>query len=106
MTGVQTCALPISTIGSVQILARDNVRGGHVDVNGLDIIAADARGERERPHGYGVYVINGAFTLWNMQPDERAKSAPTSSESRWDARVPRSAAVVCSSVAPARPAAD
>jgi hypothetical protein len=60
----------VTTIGRVQILARDNVRGGHVDVNGLDIIAADARGEEERPHGYGVYVLHGAFTLWNMQPDD------------------------------------
>lgn len=60
----------VTTTGRVQILARDKVRAGHVEVNGLDIIAADARGERERPHGYGVYVIQGAFTLWNMQPDE------------------------------------
>lgn len=59
----------VTTTGCVQILARDKVRAGHVDVNGLDIIAADARGETERPHGYGVYVINGAFTLWNMQQD-------------------------------------
>ena len=59
----------VTTTGCVQILARDKVRAGHVDVNGLDIIAADARGEKERPHGYGVYVINGAFTLWNMQQD-------------------------------------
>jgi hypothetical protein len=59
----------VTTVGCVQILARDKVRGGHVDVIGLDIIAADARGVKERPHGYGVYVINGAFTLWNMQQD-------------------------------------
>jgi hypothetical protein len=59
----------VTTTGCVQILARDKVRGGHVDVDGLDIIAADARGMKERPHGYGVYVINGAFTLWNMQQD-------------------------------------
>ncbi|HEU5018991.1 MAG TPA: hypothetical protein VFT69_13595 [Pseudolabrys sp.] len=59
----------VTTIGRVQILARDNVRGGHVDVNGLDIIAADARGEQNRPQGYGVYVLQGAFTLWNMQQD-------------------------------------
>jgi hypothetical protein len=60
----------LATIGRVQILARDKVHGGHVDVDGLDIIAADARGENERPHGYGVYVLHGAFTLWNMQSDE------------------------------------
>ena len=56
--------------GRVQILARDKVRGGHVEVKGLDIIAADARSETERPHGYGVYVLHGAFTLRNMQTDE------------------------------------
>jgi hypothetical protein len=60
----------VTTTGRVQILARDKVRGGHVDVDGLDIIAADARGEKERPHGYGVYVLHGAFTLWNMQSDD------------------------------------
>src|SRR6185437_5412582 len=60
----------VTTTGRVQILARDKVRGGHVDVNGLDIIAADARAEKERPHGYGVYGLHGAFTLWNMQSDD------------------------------------
>lgn len=60
----------VTTTGRVQILACDKVRSGHVDVDGLDIIAADARGEKERPHGYGVYVLHGAFTLWNMQSDD------------------------------------
>jgi hypothetical protein len=60
----------VTTTGRVQILARDKVRGGRVDVNGLDIIAADTRAEKERPHGYGVYVLHGAFTLWNMQSDD------------------------------------
>ena len=59
----------LTTVGRVQILARDAVRGGHVEVDGLDIVAADARGETERPQGYGVRVLQGAFTLWNMQPD-------------------------------------
>jgi hypothetical protein len=61
----------VTTAGRVQILARDKVRAGHVAVNGLDIVAANARGESERPHGYGVYVIQGAFTLWNMQSDDK-----------------------------------
>lgn len=60
----------VTTQGCVQILARDKVRSGHVEVGGLDIVAADARGESERPYGYGVYVLQGAFTLWNMQQDE------------------------------------
>lgn len=60
----------LTTTGRAQLLARDNVRSGQVTVNGLDIQAADARGEADRPHGYGVYVLQGAFTLWNMQADE------------------------------------
>jgi hypothetical protein len=60
----------VTAHGRVQIFARDKVRGGHVEVNGLDIVAADARSESERPRGYGVYVQQGAFTLWNMQSDD------------------------------------
>ncbi|UHL66074.1 hypothetical protein LSG25_09535 [Paralcaligenes sp. KSB-10] len=61
----------VATIGQVQILARDKVRSGHVDVDGLDIIAADARAQTDKPQGFGVYVTQGAFTLWNMQADEK-----------------------------------
>jgi hypothetical protein len=34
----------VTATGRVQTLARDRVRSGHVDVHGLDIVAADARG--------------------------------------------------------------
>ena len=61
----------ITAHGQVQILVRDAVRSGHVDVAGLDIVAADARARTDRPHGFGVDVLQGAFTLWNMQPDDR-----------------------------------
>jgi hypothetical protein len=60
----------VTTTGRVQILARDKIRAGHVEVDGLDIVMADARMETERPHGYGVYVQQGAFTLWNMQSSQ------------------------------------
>jgi hypothetical protein len=60
----------VTATGQVQILARDKVRSGHVDVDGLDVVAADARGQTDRPNGYGVDVLQGAFTLWNMQADE------------------------------------
>jgi hypothetical protein len=61
--------ISVSTVGRVQILARDNVRAGHVEIDGLDILSADSRSEIERPHEYGVHVIQGVFTLWNMQTD-------------------------------------
>jgi hypothetical protein len=60
----------VTTTGRVQILARDKVRAGHVEVDGLEIVTADARSETERPHRYNVYVQHGAFTLWNMQSSE------------------------------------
>jgi hypothetical protein len=55
--------------GVVQLLARDQVRSGHVEAHSIDIVAADARGYQERPKGYGVEVIPGAFTLWNQHSD-------------------------------------
>lgn len=59
----------LTTSGQVQIIAQDRVRGGHVVVDGLDVIAADARERPDRPAGYGVHVLQGAFTLYNLQPD-------------------------------------
>ncbi|QBR04289.1 hypothetical protein [Paraburkholderia pallida] len=57
--------------GVVRLLARDRVLSGHVEAHDIDIRTADARGYEERPKGYGVEVIPGAFTLWN-QHDDRA----------------------------------
>jgi hypothetical protein len=59
----------VRTRGGVLLLARDRVRGGHVEAENVKVVAADARGYRERPRGFGVEVIPGAFTLWNQQPD-------------------------------------
>jgi hypothetical protein len=63
----------ISTVGRVRFLATGSVRGGHVEIEGLDVIDADARSDKERPHEYGVDVLQGAFTLWNMQSDPNVK---------------------------------
>jgi hypothetical protein len=60
----------VRATGRVQILAKEKIRAGRVQVDGLEIQSADARSEEERPHAYGVHVLQGAFTLWNMQPDE------------------------------------
>ena len=56
-------------IGQVQLLAAGQVRAGHVEVDGLDIEAADTTSAQPRPHEYGVSVLQGAFTLWNQQAD-------------------------------------
>ena len=55
--------------GVVQLLARGRVRSGHVAAEDVDVAAADARGYDQRPQGYGVEVIPGAFTLWNQHED-------------------------------------
>jgi hypothetical protein len=55
--------------GCVRLLARDRVRSGHVEAHDVDIVSADARGYDERPKGYGVEVVPGAFMVWNQQPD-------------------------------------
>ncbi|MEU1487523.1 hypothetical protein [Streptomyces sp. NPDC005752] len=52
------------------LLARDAVRSDHVAVNRLVVEAADVRGRVERPHGFGADALQGAFTLWDQQPDQ------------------------------------
>ncbi len=63
------CIEEVVAIGQVQILVKDKVKSVNIEVDGLDIVAADTRGQTDRPQAYGVAVIQGAFTLWNMQND-------------------------------------
>jgi hypothetical protein len=63
----------LRTVGRVRILARNKVKSGHVQAKNLDIVAADSRSATEHPNGFGVLVIQGAFTLWNLQPDPAAR---------------------------------
>jgi hypothetical protein len=59
----------VRATGQVLLLAAETVRGGRVVVDGLTIDRADLRGRVERPHGFGVDAMQGAFTLWNRQAD-------------------------------------
>jgi len=59
----------VKTTGQVLLLARDAVRAGKVWVAGLKVLSADVRGRVVRPRGFGVEAMQGAFTLWNLQPD-------------------------------------
>jgi len=59
----------VRTRGQVLLLADHSVRAGHVEVDGLVVASADVRGRADRPHGFGVDALQGAFTLWNRQPD-------------------------------------
>ena len=64
----------VHTVGAVRVLARAKVRSGHLEVENLDIVAADTRTYGERPKGYGVEVIPGAFVLWNQHPTAESRS--------------------------------
>ena len=59
----------VRTTGQVLLLADDAVRAGHVLVEGLTVERADVRGRVERPGAFGVEALQGAFTLWNRQPN-------------------------------------
>jgi hypothetical protein len=61
--------LSLRTIGTIRLLANDKVRSGHIEAENIEIASADARDYTERPKGYGVEVVPGAFVLWNQQPD-------------------------------------
>jgi hypothetical protein len=57
----------VRTTGQVLLLADNRVGNGHVLVDGLTVDRANVRGRAERPHGFGVEALQGAFTLWNRQ---------------------------------------
>ena len=59
----------VKTIGQIQLLATGSVRSGHVIAQNVEVIEADIRERQDRPKGFGVYVLQGAFTLWNQQTD-------------------------------------
>ena len=56
-------------MGCVRIIAEDQAFGGHVDATNVIVERADATGYDERPRGFGVEVIPGAFMIWNRQDD-------------------------------------
>ena len=59
----------VTASGQVLLLADDQVRSGHVQIEGLYVRAPDVRGRARRPHGFGVEALQGAVTVWNRQPD-------------------------------------
>ena len=63
----------LRAVGRARIFIRNRIQSGRVEVRGLHIVEADARAATERPQGYGVCVLQGAFTLWNMQSDPEVR---------------------------------
>lgn len=61
----------VITRGSVNIVAEEKLTALRVEVSGLHVLEADVRSRTHRPHGYGVDVLQGGFTLWNRQADPK-----------------------------------
>lgn len=67
----------VHSIGQVQIITEGITQAGHVSISNLDIEFADATQRLPQPQGFGVSVLQGAFTLWNRQA-----AAPVTAELR------------------------
>ena len=59
----------ITVRGQIYLQASKNVRSGTVHAKDVHVASADTRGRFDRPTGFGVEALQGAFTLWNRQSD-------------------------------------
>lgn len=59
----------VTTVGQIYLVADDNLRRIRVEADQVHVKAADVRGRSRQPHGFGVDVLQGGLTLWNLQPD-------------------------------------
>ena len=55
--------------GQFSFIARSGVKNARINVNNLDIIAANTCHYLEQPQKYGVNVLQGAFTVYNFNSD-------------------------------------
>lgn len=62
----------LSVHGQISIITRIGVQSADIVLSNVDIIAADARHYLEQPQKYGVNVLQGAFTVYNMNGDENS----------------------------------
>ncbi|MGY2746951.1 hypothetical protein ACVWZ8_004068 [Arthrobacter sp. UYCu723] len=59
----------VTSYGQVYLSAEGSIRAGRIEADGVHVAEADTRGRADRPTGFGVEALQGAFTLWNRQPD-------------------------------------
>lgn len=60
----------LTLTGQFSFITRTGTQKASVEVNGLDIIAADSRHYLEQPQKYGVNALQGAFTVFNFNSDK------------------------------------
>jgi hypothetical protein len=59
----------VVSYGQIYLGAEGSIRAGRIEADGVHVAEADVRGRADRPTGFGVEALQGAFTLWNRQPD-------------------------------------
>lgn len=67
----------VETVGQVLLLAENKTMRMRVEADGVFVREADVRGRVEQPHGYGVDVLQGGFTLWNRQENTDSEFTAT-----------------------------
>ena len=60
----------LSVKGQISVITRIGVESARVELENVDIFAADARHYLEQPQKYGVNVLQGALTIYNMNGDK------------------------------------
>ena len=58
--------------GQISIIIRAGVEKATVVIDHVDIHSADARHYLEQPQKYGVNVLQGALTIYNINPDSKS----------------------------------
>jgi hypothetical protein len=59
----------LSVKGQISIIARVGVEKANVVIDNVDIHSADTRHYLEQPQKYGVNVLQGALTIYNINPN-------------------------------------
>lgn len=67
----------VTTVGQIYIVAEGSLKKVRVEADQVFVKEADVRGRVEQPHGYGVDVLQGGFTLWNRNPEESSEFTAT-----------------------------
>ncbi|MDP9800967.1 hypothetical protein J2S49_001043 [Arcanobacterium wilhelmae] len=67
----------VTTDGQVYIAAEGATKKIRLETDGVFVRTADVRSRIDQPHGYGVDVLQGAFTAWNRQADSDSEFTAT-----------------------------
>ena len=58
--------------GQISLIFRAGVDRGNIIINDVDIFSSDSRHYIEQPQKYGVNVLQGALTVYNLNPNEKS----------------------------------